>query len=387
MFGRGEPVWGRAIDVRMDESLDVPLVSVLCICGDHGRFVGECLSSLEAQTWPNLEILVLDNASTDDSLQVIDGWAAATKRRHEVIRQGRAEGVCRNFNTLFARARGAYFCLLAADDTLLPEKFERQVRLLEAAGPGVAVVYSDATQIDEAGKELPGLFVSSHRKRDDCPEGEVLGELLKGNWIPAHGALTRRGAWEKCGPWDEALVYEDWDMWLRLAARYRFHFDPVPSAVYRIVSTSLSRAVLHRSTAATRWSVATIKGRASSFAGIPPWERCRLLAGALEEIGAMGEAEWPSAEQLQALFELSGEPALLAAARGAGAADAGMLAARAVELRRLESLLRSGHKAVEARRAGEGSGKGSGETAAGPGESGGSAVRRWWRSLRRGRLA
>ena len=54
------------------------MVSVLCICGDHGRFVGECLSSVEAQTWPNLEILVLDNASADDSLQIIDGFNAHT---------------------------------------------------------------------------------------------------------------------------------------------------------------------------------------------------------------------------------------------------------------------------------------------------------------------
>jgi glycosyltransferase involved in cell wall biosynthesis len=57
---------------------DFPLVSVLCICGAHGRFVGECLRSVEAQTWPNLEILVLDNASSDDSLAVIEDWAAST---------------------------------------------------------------------------------------------------------------------------------------------------------------------------------------------------------------------------------------------------------------------------------------------------------------------
>jgi GT2 family glycosyltransferase len=367
----------------MDESPDVPLVSVLCICGDHGRFVGECLRSLDAQTWPNLEILVLDNASSDDSLTVIGEWAATTGRRHEVIRQERREGVCRNFNALFARSTGEYFCLLAADDTLTPEKFERQVRLLQAAPAEVAVVYSDATQIDERGNPLSGFFVSSHRKRDDCPDGEVLGELLKGNWIPAHGALTRRAAWAECGPWDESLVYEDWDMWLRLAARYRFLFDPVPSAAYRIVSTSLSRTVLQRSTASTRWSVATIKGRAASFPNIPAWERCRLLAGALEEIVALGEADWPSAEMLNTLFALSAEPAFLAAARGEGAGEIPMLEARAAELRRLESLLRAGGKAIEGRRAGEAAPKRVAANAATAGGPVGSRMARLWHALRR----
>jgi len=311
------------------------------------------LRSLDAQTWPDLEILILDNASSDDSLAVIDAWAAATPRRHRVIRQTKREGVCRNFNTLFAEATGEYFCLLAADDALAPEKFDRQVRLLQSSPPDVAVVYSDAVQINEDGGPLPGLFVKSHRKRDDCPDGDVLGELLKGNWIPAHGALTRRSAWVECGPWDESLVYEDWDMWLRLAARYRFRFDDVPSAVYRIVSTSLSRAVLHRSTSATRWSVAAIKARASAIEAIPSWERCRLVAGALEELTAMEPGDWPLPGQFQTLHDLSGEPVFLAVARGTGEPERGLLVARAAELRKLEAALRSGAKAQAARAVGK----------------------------------
>jgi glycosyltransferase involved in cell wall biosynthesis len=367
----------------MDQTPDVPLVSVLCICGDHGRFVGDCLRSLDAQTWPNLEVLLLDNASKDDSAAVIGAWAAATGRRHEVLRQEEPAGVCRNFNELFGRATGEYFFLLAADDLLLPEKIERQVRLLQAAPVEAAVVYSDATQIDECGNPLPGLFVASNRQRDDCPDGEVLGELLKGNWIPAHGALVRRAAWAECGPWDETLVYEDWDMWLRLAARYRFLHDPVPSAVYRIVATSLSRAVLKRSTPSTRWSVATIKGRAASFPNIPVWERCRLLAGALEEIVALGATDWPSAEMLVRLFDLSTEPSLLAAARGDGVTDAPMLAARAAELRRLESQLRAGGKALEARRTEAKAPKRAEQSPVAPGRPAVSRLARLWRALRR----
>lgn len=339
--------------LAMAEPSGDPVVSVLCICGDHGRFVGECLRSLDAQTWPEMEVLVLDNASSDDSLAVIDAWAATTPLRHRVIRQATREGVCRNFNTLFAEAAGEYFCLLAADDALAPEKFDRQVRLLQSSPPDVAVVYSDAVQIDEDGGPLPGLFVKSHRKRDDCPEGDVLGELLKGNWIPAHGALTRRSAWMECGPWDESLVYEDWDMWLRLAARYRFRFDEVPSAVYRIVSTSLSRVVLHRPVAATRWSVAAIKARASAFETIPLWERYRLLAGALEELAAMEPGDWPRPGQFQSLYDLSGEPVFLAAARGTGEPEPGLLASRAAELRKLEATVRSGAKALASRTAGK----------------------------------
>jgi glycosyltransferase involved in cell wall biosynthesis len=370
------------VEATPAHSADGPLVSVLCVCGDHGEYVGECLSRLDAQTWPHFEVLVLDNASSDNSGALIEAWARSTRRRHKVIRQSTREGVCRNFNRLFEQAEGETFCLLAADDWWLPEKIERQVNLLQAAPAEVAVVYSDALQVDEAGGPLPGMFIATHRKRVDFPEGDVLGEMLKANWIPAHGAMTRRSAWLECGPWDESLVYEDWDMWLRLAARHRFIFDPVPTAVCRIVSTSLSRQVLYRSTAAARWSIATIKARASSFPAIPEWERCRLLAGALEDVVSLGEADWPGAGRLTALFDLSGEPSFLAAARGEGAGDVAMLAARAVELRRLESLLRAGSKAVEARRGREASLRNPGPVEERSDRSAWRSVRHLWRQWR-----
>jgi hypothetical protein len=133
--------------------------------------------------------------------------------------------------------------MVAADDAWLPDKTARQVDMMEQMPAGVGVLYSDAFQIDESGETLPQTFIEAHRKFVVPPEGFLFDVLWEGNFIPAMTTLIRYECFNQVGTYDEDLCFEDWDMWMRISRRFRFVYDTIPAAKYRIVSSSAVRAM------------------------------------------------------------------------------------------------------------------------------------------------
>ncbi len=221
-----------------------PLVSLLVLCYNHAAYLQECLDAVAAQTWPEVEIIILDNASTDGSAQLIEAWARRCARPVRLLLEQEPRGICVNGNKLLAAATGRYVGIISTDDVWFPEKTARQVDLLEARGPEFAVAYADAVRIDPQGVPLePASFIQIHRQFSTLPEGDVLLELLRGPFIPVPGTLVRREALVAVGSFDETLIYEDYDVWLRLAARWKFAADLVPACSYRVVPTSMIHTV------------------------------------------------------------------------------------------------------------------------------------------------
>ena len=229
-----------------------PLVSVLVACYNQARYVEECLDSLLNQTYENIEVIIIDDCSQDGSASVIQRWLAAHTFTATFFRHRQNQGICKTFNAALQRARGEYICVLAADDVYLPDKIDDQVSLMEALPPKVGVVYSDAWQIDADGNPLAEKFIEAHRRFQLMPEGNLFPALLEGNFIPAPATMIRRECFKTVGPYDEELVYEDFDMWLRIARHYDFAFSATISAKYRIVPESVTRVVLRKGTAALK---------------------------------------------------------------------------------------------------------------------------------------
>jgi hypothetical protein len=141
--------------------------------------------------------------------------------------------------------------MVAADDVWLPDKTIRQVEMIEQMPKDVGVVYSDAFQISENGEALPQMFIEAHREFVVHPEGFLFDLLWERSFIPAMATLIRRECFTKVGNYDEQLCFEDWDMWMRISRKFRFIYDAVPAAKYRIVSTSVTRTTsqaMYRST-------------------------------------------------------------------------------------------------------------------------------------------
>ncbi len=238
----------------MSSTLDAPhpplararAVTVVALCYNHERFVVECLESIRAQTFQDFELVVTDDCSRDDSPGIIADWLARHRPDAVFIRHSKNAGLCSTLNEALAASNGEFISMVATDDAWAPDKLERQLAFMRTLPPEVAVVYSDAARMDESGAPLEGDFMQTHRPGVAPASGSIFPALADGNFIPAMSTLIRRSAIEAVGGYDERLTYEDYDMWLRLAARYEFAWLPGRVARYRIVSTSMVRTIFEK---------------------------------------------------------------------------------------------------------------------------------------------
>ena len=225
--------------------MNQPPVTLVALCYNHARFLHDALESIRGQTYENVQVIVVDDSSTDDSAQRVRHWLDQRALDWRFVVHERNEGLCRTLNQALSLAIGKYIAFVATDDIWMPDKTARQVAIMESLPESVALVYSDAYLIDENGQMLPDTFIHWHTGRDGAPEGDLFLELLTaGNFLPAMTTLIRRSALEDVGGYDERLLYEDWDMWLRLSRGYRFTFDREMAASYRVLPNSLRTRAL-----------------------------------------------------------------------------------------------------------------------------------------------
>ena len=219
-----------------------PLVTAIVLSYNQSRFVLETLESVKAQSYAAIELAIVDDCSSDNSASVIEDWIKKNAISCTFIHHQKNKGICKSLNEALAVTSGKYISMVASDDVWLPDKLERQVEIMEAQPDSVGVLYSDAFQIDENGDLFPEMFIAAHRKLSEMPQGYVLHSLLEGNFIPAMTALIRRRCYDKVGLYDEALPWEDWDMWMRIARKFSFFYSQMPSAKYRFHAKSLSHS-------------------------------------------------------------------------------------------------------------------------------------------------
>lgn len=228
----------------------MPSVTVIALCYNHAHFLEECLRSIQAQSFQDFELIVTDDCSRDESATLIANWLAHNYPSARFIHHRRNAGLCRTLNEALSHARGRYISMIATDDTWEPTKLAHQLAAIEACATDVAMVYSDAYVMDESGRRIGESFLERHGVTGPPPRGDVFSRMADGNFVPAMATLIRRDALHEVGGYDENLTYEDFDMWLRLASRYRIEFCPGTVAGYRVLLSSMVRTLFEEPTAA-----------------------------------------------------------------------------------------------------------------------------------------
>ena len=209
-----------------------PKVSVLIPAYNAMEFLPETISSILNQTYQDFEIIIVN----DGSLDHIESWAKQqSDSRIQLISQSN-KGLASARNMGLANARGEYIAFLDADDLWLPAKLEKQVQILDDNWD-IGLVYTWISLIDEQGKPQGKL-------RKNYAQGNVWLELTTHNIVECGSvALVRRECFNKVGLFDINLPFscsEDWDMWLRIAAYYKFGLVREPLVYYRCHSNNLS---------------------------------------------------------------------------------------------------------------------------------------------------
>lgn len=224
-----------------------PLVSVLVASFNHERFVEQALDSVVGQSHRNLELIIVDDCSTDGSVERIRSWIDRTGQPATFVVNESNRGICAVLNQLFALSSGQFCILLDTDDWLEPDRIRHHIDHFESLDPDIPLVFGDAAVRDEQGRSIGVSFLDQIFSGAPIPDGAaVFGRLLGGNFIPTSTVTVRRAAVVDAGGYDESLSYDDYDMWLRLSHRSRFSYREGIVANYRVLSSSMSHSAAWR---------------------------------------------------------------------------------------------------------------------------------------------
>jgi glycosyltransferase involved in cell wall biosynthesis len=218
-----------------------PLVSIICLCYNQGRFVEETILSVINQTYSNIELIVVDDGSIDNSVEVI---SKLVKERPHIrfLPLQTSVGNCKAFNQGFKVSTGAFVLDLAADDVLVHDRIEKQIRYFQNFNSDYGVIFTDAMYIDESGKFLKNHYESLMKNRllTTVPVGDVYKDVVSRYFICTPTMLSRREVFEVLNGYDEALNYEDFDFCVRAARNYKFAFLDERLTMVRKVHNSMS---------------------------------------------------------------------------------------------------------------------------------------------------
>jgi glycosyltransferase involved in cell wall biosynthesis len=200
-----------------------PLISVIMPCYNAERFVAEAVDSVLNQTYPNVELIVVEDGSTDDSLEVLRRY---DKRIRLLTQKNTGPDAARNLG--LAHAQGQFVAFLDADDWWSQDSLQKLYTAL-AAHPECAVAYCGWQKV---GNLERGTHPFVPRDYEQPNKVELL--LTGGAPWPIHAALTRKAHIDRAGGFSQDLIAsEDYDLWLRLVATHRVALVPEVLAYYR----------------------------------------------------------------------------------------------------------------------------------------------------------
>ena len=217
-----------------------PLVSVICLCHNHIAYVQDAIDSVLNQTYENIEVIVVDDASEDDSQEIIS--KLSKKHGFKTISNNTNLGNCKSFNLGFRQSIGKYLIDLSADDLLEPERIKVGVEVLEKLGESYGVHFCDVELVDKK-----GVVQGTHYERDpdgnlieDVPTGDIYHHLVERYFINAPAMMMTRKVLEELNGYDEELSYEDFDFWVRSSRNFKYAFSDQVLVKKHVLATSLS---------------------------------------------------------------------------------------------------------------------------------------------------
>ena len=214
--------------------MNQPLVSVICLCHNQATYVLEALESVLKQSYPSVELIIVDDGSADGTKEAIKGFLESNEQV-EFVDIPSAIGNCAAFNQGWRKASGEFIIDLAADDILLPTRVEIGIKRLNESGAGVH--FSDADLVNEQGK-----FMSRHNERfqSEIPEGDIYAVLVEKYLVCPSTMMIRQEVLEKLNGYDESMAFEDFDFWVRSARHFDYCYSDEVLVKKRIVKESHS---------------------------------------------------------------------------------------------------------------------------------------------------
>lgn len=222
-----------------------PLVSVVVITYNSAKTVLETLDSIKTQTYQNIELIISDDCSQDDSVIICNQWIEKNRERFTralIIESTYNTGTAANMNRAISASKGEWFKVCAADDKLLQNCLEDNLNYV-IDHPETNIIFSKVVGFGnmEAAREWPYLNVKRFFDKFDAKRFRVI--LSTQNFLPAPSAFIKRCVWENVGGYNESIpLLEDWPFWVKvLQYGYVFDFLDKETVCYRFSDSSISQ--------------------------------------------------------------------------------------------------------------------------------------------------
>lgn len=219
-----------------------PIVSVICLAFNHEKLVVETLDSVIKQNYQPVELIIVDDCSSDGTKFVIENWL----KSHPEVRFIANEiniGNTKTFNKALKFAKGDYIIDLAADDLIMPNGIQLQINSFQNSNyKNLGVVYGNAENINEDGSFNSYYFPVDKNGKviSKRATGDVYSSVLStGDSICSVSALFKKSVFDFLEGYDETLAYEDLDSWIRASRVYEFDFIDEILVKKRTVANSL----------------------------------------------------------------------------------------------------------------------------------------------------
>ncbi len=233
----------------------LPLVSVRISAYNHDKYIAAAIESVINQTYKNLELIIINDGSTDNTHDIILKYAEECQKRFvrfEYRSRGN-KGLSATLNECIKWSKGKYATGTASDDIMLPNKISLLVEELEKLDDNYVVAFGDANFIDANSDKIylnPNTGESTKReiginsfldfytytRHINYKNKDVFGSyktLLGGNYLPAMSAVVKLEKIREVGAWTNGNRIEDWEMWLKLSKKYKFILIDEVVALYR----------------------------------------------------------------------------------------------------------------------------------------------------------
>jgi glycosyltransferase involved in cell wall biosynthesis len=188
-------------------------VSVILPTYNRAHLISRAIKSVLDQTYQNLELIVVDDGSTDDTKYVVK---SVDDERIKYVKHEQNKGANAARNTGIRTAKNDYIAFQDSDDQWFPEKLEKQMKIFDRLSPKVGVVYTGYWRIRNNTKEYSPFSVAQK-------DGNLSRVLLGKNCVPTSTSVVRKACFEKIGVFDEQLPrLQEWELWIRISKHYDF---------------------------------------------------------------------------------------------------------------------------------------------------------------------
>jgi glycosyltransferase involved in cell wall biosynthesis len=239
---------------------------------NYARYLPLAISSVLSQSYSDLELIITDDCSTDDSREILEHWRRLDDRVVPVLHDVN-HGLARARNSGLAVSKGEFVALIDADDVWLPDKLKTQMECFRVQ-PELGLVHSDSAIIDGNGNPTGQQFSSLLHRKGQITSGHLFEVLCERNFLCVPTVILRREAMQYAGGFEENLrSLEDWVCWAKVSRKYPFHYVEDALAQYRIHGAGLSGNP--RGMAQNR--VKAFQSLLQSFSDIPSRLRSKML--------------------------------------------------------------------------------------------------------------